>query len=119
VLRVRHLLHGLQPRGCDHLELSRGWPRRGVQADMSTDITVAVCLKWVDRRVDADALLRAVVPDERFAGVSAADQAALEWAVRYRDDVGAPVRVLAVTVGPTAADTVLRDALAAGADRAI
>jgi len=86
---------------------------------MSTDITVAVCLKWVDRRVDADALLRAAVPDERFAGVSAADQAALEWALRYRDDVGVPVRVLAVTVGPAAAETVLRDALAAGAEGAI
>lgn len=86
---------------------------------MSTEVTIAVCLKWVDQRVDADALLRAALPDARFAGVSAADQAALEWALRYREVVGASAQVLAVTVGPVAAEAVLRDAVAAGAHRAI
>ena len=82
-------------------------------------MSVAVCLKWVDQRVDADALLRAELPDERFAGVSASDQAALEWALRYRDGLDSPARVIAVTVGPAAAEAVLRDAMAAGADEAI
>ena len=79
--------------------------------------TIAVCMKWVDRRVDADVVLQTALPDERFAGVSASDQAALEWALRCRDGWGA--EVVAVTVGPAAAESVLRDAMAAGADRAV
>lgn len=84
--------------------------------------TIAVCVKWVDQRVDADAVLASAPPDERFGGVSAADQAALEWALRQRDSSGpggSPSSVVAVTVGPASADSVLRDALAAGADRAV
>jgi electron transfer flavoprotein beta subunit len=54
-----------------------------------------------------------IADDVRFAGVSAADQAALEWALRTGDDV------VALTVGPPAADDVLRDALACGASRAV
>ena len=85
---------------------------------MSAAVTVAVCLKWVDQRVDADALLRAELPDERFAGVSASDQAALEWALRYRDGLEA-AQVVVITVGPAPAEAVLRDAMAVGADRAV
>lgn len=85
-------------------------------------ITVA-CLKWVDQRPETDTVLGADAPDERFGGVSAADRAALEWALRTRDAHasagGPPVPVVAVTVGPPGADAVLRDALACGADRAI
>lgn len=78
----------------------------------------AACVKWVDRRPETDTLVGAAgAPDERFAGVSAADQAALEWALRCREHLGG--EVVAVTVGPPGADAVLRDALAAGADRAI
>lgn len=80
--------------------------------------TVAVCLKWVDQRVDADTLLHSTLPDDRFAGVSPADQAALEWALRCRDGWGA-AEVVAVTVAPAAAEPVLREAMAAGADRAV
>ena len=82
---------------------------------------IAVCLKWVDQRPEFDLLGVPVAPDSRFAGVSAADQAALEWALRCRDAWGTASneQVLAITVGPPAADAVLRDALAAGADRAI
>ena len=81
---------------------------------------IAVCLKWVDQRPDAGVAVGADIGslDARFAGVSAADRAALEWALRCRD-AWAGETVLAVTVGPAQADTVLRDALAAGADRAI
>ncbi len=78
---------------------------------------IAVCLKWVDHRVDP-AALDASSPDRRFAGVSAADQAALEWALRCRDG-GHAGEIVAITAGPPAAESVLRDALATGADRAV
>ena len=81
------------------------------------------CLKWVDQRPETATVLGADAPDGRFAGVSAADRAALEWALRTRDAHalvdGPSVRVVAVTVGPSGADAVLRDALACGVDRAI
>lgn len=78
---------------------------------------IAVCWKWVD--LDGDA---------RRAGVSAADEAALETALTMAaslDDAAAgsgiaePTEVVMVALGPAAADTVLRDALAAGAHRSI
>lgn len=90
---------------------------------------VTVCWKWVS--VDGGE------PDERWAGVSAADEAALEIGLRLAADGaadatadgvadaataqadGGAARVTVVCVGPTGADTVLRDALAAGADRAV
>ena len=49
--------------------------------------------------------------------MSPADAAALEWALRTGEAWGQPV--LALTAGPTAAETVLREAIAAGAARAI
>ena len=79
---------------------------------------IAVCLKWVDQRPELDAT--GVVdsePDARFAGVSVADQAALEWALRCRDRSGDDVT--AIVVGPSAAVQVLRDALATGATHAV
>ncbi|MCU1401551.1 MAG: Electron transfer flavoprotein alpha/beta-subunit [Acidimicrobiales bacterium] len=78
---------------------------------------IAVCLKWVDRRPEPATAGGPGLPDQRFAGVSAADQAALEWALRQRDASGG--EVVAVTVGPEPADAVLRDAMAAGTDRAV
>ena len=78
---------------------------------------IVACLKWVDQRPEPDAHGVIASPDSRFAGVSAADRAALEWALRSRDVIGG--EVVAITAGPVAADVVLRDALAAGADRSI
>lgn len=78
---------------------------------------IAACLKWVDQRPEADALGLPAEPDARFGGVSAADQAALEWALRCSGPGGDDV--LAISVGPSQADGVLRDALAAGATRAV
>lgn len=75
--------------------------------------TIAVALKWVDLRPDVDRLTGAVHHDDRFFGCSAADQAALEWALRLADSWG--WHVAAMTAGPPAADGLLRDALAAGA----
>ncbi len=93
---------------------------------------IAVCLKWVDHRPEFDEYGAPSSPDARFAGVSAADQAALEWALRCRDAWSrngsgarpgagseAHSEVVAITVGPLAADAILNDALVAGADRAI
>lgn len=67
---------------------------------------IVVCWKWV-----------ALDGDERRAGVSAADQAALETALQLGEALGAPVTV--VSLGPRAAETWLREALATGASRAV
>jgi electron transfer flavoprotein beta subunit len=78
---------------------------------------VAVCLKWAPIRAEVDPLTGAASTDERFSGVSPADRAALEWALRLADARGA--EVVAVTAGPAASEPALRDALAAGAIRAV
>jgi electron transfer flavoprotein beta subunit len=67
-------------------------------------MSVLVCWKWV-----------APEGDDRYGGVSAADQAALEVGLTLAGD--RPVAV--VIVGPPAADRALRDALARGARRAV
>jgi electron transfer flavoprotein beta subunit len=75
---------------------------------------VAVCLKWVDRRPELAAPGGAVTAaDERFSGISLADQAALEMALRSGESV------TAITVGPAGAERCLRDAAACGADRLV
>ncbi len=78
---------------------------------------IAVCWKWVslDREREAD---------RRWAGVSAADEAALEIALSIADrsdaDAGAdPSEVVVICLGPPGADDVLRDAIAAGATSAL
>jgi electron transfer flavoprotein beta subunit len=71
-------------------------------------MTLAVCWKWVSSSDGAD--------DARWAGVSPADEAALELALELEPVHGS---VTVVCVGPRGADTVLRDALAAGATRAV
>ena len=43
VLRMRHVLPGLQPRGRDHLVVSRGRIRRR----LPEQLMIAVCIKWV------------------------------------------------------------------------
>ncbi len=78
---------------------------------------IAACLKWVARRPEIDALTGVAHDDERFAGASDADQAALEWALRLAEAWGG--EVLAVTAGPAGSEPVLRDAIAVGASRAV
>jgi len=80
-------------------------------------MTVVACLKWVDHKPDVDPLTGAVRTDWRTSGLSDADRAALEWALRLGAEWGEPV--VAVTAGPAAADAVLVDALSAGATRAV
>jgi electron transfer flavoprotein beta subunit len=69
-------------------------------------MTIAVCWKWVS--LDGDA---------RWAGVSPADRAALETALVLAEATGEDV--VAFALGPPDADVVLREALAAGAARAV
>lgn len=78
---------------------------------------IAVCLKRVDRRPEVDPLTGAVETDDRWAGASEADQAALEWGLRLGEAWGQ--EVVAVTAGPAGADQLLREAVAAGAARAV
>lgn len=69
---------------------------------------VFACVKWVAPTPEAD---------ERFAGISPADQAALEWALQSAEAMGG--RLTVVCAGPPAAEAALRDALAVGATRAV
>jgi electron transfer flavoprotein beta subunit len=78
---------------------------------------IGVALKWVPLHVEIDPLTGTLSADARFAGCSAADQAALEWALRLAEDLGG--QVVAATAGPAEADSILRDALAAGASSAV
>jgi electron transfer flavoprotein beta subunit len=70
-------------------------------------MTVVACLKWL---TPADG-------DDRFGGMSRADASALELALRLGAARGEPV--IAITLGPPAADDALRTALAAGATQAV
>ena len=79
--------------------------------------SLAVCLKWVPTRIEVDPITGAAQADARFSGTSAADQSALEWALRLAE--GSDDEVVVVTAGPAGADQVLRDAVAAGAGRAV
>lgn len=77
---------------------------------------IAVCLKWTPSRLDGGPL-GPDPGDDRFAGVSPADRAALELALRLAAGTG--TEVVAVAAGPVGAERTLRDALAAGATRAV
>ena len=73
---------------------------------------IAVCVKWVEAPDEPG--------DERFAGISDADQAALELALcQATENPSQRTEVVVVTAGPEAAEQALRDAIACGADRAV
>jgi len=85
-------------------------------------VRIGVALKLVPGRPEVDPLSGAVTTDDRRAGPSDADRAALEWALRLADAWGpstGAVEVVAVTAGPPVAERVLREALAAGATRGL
>jgi electron transfer flavoprotein beta subunit len=71
-------------------------------------VKIAVCWKWVS--LDREHEL-----DERWAGVSAADEAALEIALTIADTLADGTTVTVIGLGPADADDVLRRALAVGA----
>lgn len=70
-------------------------------------VTIAACLKWFTPQDG----------DDRYGGISLADSAALEWALRLGDAWAQPVVVVAL--GPPVVEGPLRNALACGASRAI
>jgi electron transfer flavoprotein beta subunit len=79
---------------------------------------IAVCVKWVDRRPEIDPVSGAAAgDDDRYGGLSPADEAAIEWALRVAEARGDSVTV--VTAGRSSADAGLRAALAAGAAAAV
>lgn len=79
---------------------------------------VVVCVKWTPAQPNAVPSPSGTTSvDERFTGISLADQAALELALRTGEVTGADVVV--ITAGPPAADKILREALACGAARAL
>lgn len=78
---------------------------------------IAACCKLVGYHLDLDPISGSVRVEPASSGMSPADEAALEWALRLAEAFGGSV--VAVTAGPPKADLVLRDALAAGASRAV
>ena len=79
---------------------------------VSTGPLVVACLRIVDLRPAVDALDGSVTRDPMGVGLSPADGAALEHALRIAGPWGG--RVVAVTVGPPSADPVLREVAALG-----
>ncbi|WP_205660571.1 mycofactocin-associated electron transfer flavoprotein beta subunit [Amycolatopsis antarctica] len=82
---------------------------------MSPPVIVAA-LRWVDLSPRVDPLTGAVHTGTPTSGLTAADECALEHALRLAEAMDGDC--VAVTAGPEAADTVLRRALAAGASSA-
>jgi electron transfer flavoprotein beta subunit len=78
---------------------------------------VAVAMKWSPLTVEVDSLTGSATTDPARYGASPADLAALEWGLRAAEAWGASLT--AICVGPAAALTLLREALAAGANRAV
>jgi electron transfer flavoprotein beta subunit len=76
-------------------------------------VRFGVCLKLQDRRPEIDPLTGATHHDARFTGLSDADLAAVEWALRCADAWGG--EVLAVSAGGPHADGILHFALGNGA----
>lgn len=80
-------------------------------------VLVAAALRHTDPRARAHPLTGLIHRDPYAGGASPADQCALEHALRLAETLGA--RCLAVTVGGAEADSLLREALAAGADEVL
>src|SRR3954454_11891888 len=80
-------------------------------------VRIGVAVKWVDLRPEVDPLSGSVHDDGHSMGCSAADQAALEWALVLAARWSAELTV--ATVGPVGAEALLRDAPAAGASRVV
>jgi len=74
---------------------------------------VVACLRITDLRPEVDPLTGVVTRDSWGIGLSAADAAALEYALRIGEAWSG--RVLALSVGPSTLEPVLRDVIALGA----
>jgi electron transfer flavoprotein beta subunit len=75
---------------------------------------VVACVRYADLRPDVDPLTGAITRDVHRAGLSAADEAAVEHALRIAEAWSG--RVLVITAGPAAADGPLREIMAVGGD---
>src|ERR1700733_11049776 len=75
---------------------------------------VVACVRYADLRPDVDPLTGAITRDVHRAGLSAADEAAVEHALRTAEAWSG--RVLVITAGPAAADGPLREIMAVGCD---
>ncbi|MTD53515.1 mycofactocin-associated electron transfer flavoprotein beta subunit [Amycolatopsis pithecellobii] len=78
---------------------------------------IVAALRFSDQRAAVDPLTGLVRTDARTSGANAADQAALEHALRIAEAFGG--RCMAVTVGPVEAGEMLREALSVGADEVL
>jgi electron transfer flavoprotein beta subunit len=86
-------------------------------------VRIAVCIKQIPNpdalaavlRVD-EAACRIVLPPGHPLVVSPFDEQAIEAALRIRDQLGAEVKITAITLGPESARTALKQALSLGAD---
>ena len=78
---------------------------------------IAACVKWVDLNPDIDPLRGTVEARPHGAGLSEADHAAVELALRIAEQWGGEVVV--TCAGPPEADAALRELLGAGAQRAL
>jgi electron transfer flavoprotein beta subunit len=78
---------------------------------------IVVCMKWVALRPVIDPITGIVESDERWSGPSLADQAALELGLQLAASRNTTCTV--ITLGGIVADSMLRDALAAGATSAV
>lgn len=85
--------------------------------ELSMTAPIVVCMKWVALRPDIDPVTGVIEADERWSGPSLADQAALETGLRLA--ASWDTTCVVVSVGQPAADAMLREALAAGADRVV
>lgn len=75
---------------------------------------IVACLRICDLRPEVDAITGSIRRDAWGIGLSAADGAALEHALRIAERWSAPV--VAVTVGPATVEPVLREVAALGVD---
>lgn len=80
-------------------------------------VRIAVCVKWVPLRTEVDPLSGAAHHDPRSMGLSEADRAALELGLSLAETFDGSVTVCCA--GPSGAEAALREALAAGAQRAV
>jgi electron transfer flavoprotein beta subunit len=78
---------------------------------------IAAALKWVDLRPDVDPLAGTVRHDDRTTGLSLADAAALEVALRLGETWHLPVT--AITAGPPGTQAALRYAAGFGPQRLV
>lgn len=78
---------------------------------------IAVCLKWVSLRPVVDPLTAEITDDNRWFGLSAADEAALEVALGLGEQWSTDV--VAITAGGRETEGALRSALGCGAAHAV